>query len=81
MTQLRIQKSRNGKFVQFVLVVIDKEGQKHQKYFSVPLWQLATYIAGKSKSLFITAPVMFRKDSPKYAEFLKKKKEGFKVEK
>lgn len=74
---LRIQKSKNGKFVMFVLVVIDSNDKKHQKYFSVSLWQLARYIAGKSESLYINAPQMFTKADPEYEEYLKEKKRGF----
>jgi hypothetical protein len=76
-SHIRIQKSKNGRFVMLVLVYWDKEGVKHQQYFSVAFYNLHAYVNSLTKAYFLFAEQMISKDDPKYKAYIQKR-EGLK---
>ena len=74
---IRIQKSKNGMFVMFVLVwwtTKDNVKHKHTQYYSLPFYVVHAYINGLTNTFYITAEKMMSKDDPRYAEYIAYKK-------
>lgn len=74
-TEIRIQKSRDKSYFQFVLIFWDANGIRHKRYFSTGYWILVNFVQGTSGSNWIMAEEMFAKDTKAYEEFIEKRKE------
>jgi hypothetical protein len=70
-SQIRVQKSRDGRYFQLVLVITKKGLEKKQIYYSIPYSMLKNYVLGQTNQLFLNAPPMFDKDSVKYKHWKK----------
>lgn len=72
---IRVQKSRDGRYVQLVLCSFDKEGKKRpQIYFSYPIQWFRDYLSGNANQKYLIVQKMFDKEDPKYKEFMRNKR-------
>ena len=70
---IKIIRGRNGLFMKYILIYWDKDKAKKRQFFSTSMEDIKRYANGMSNKYYIRAEQMYRKDDPKYKQFLKDK--------
>lgn len=72
---IRMQKAKNGKYFQFILVMPPKEegGEPKEIPFSKGYFDVYNFVNGNNKRFFLVCPLMFTKEDNKYKRYLRMK--------